>query len=255
MVNQPEDPEAKRKELINQAVVLLNNGVDPKIVGQILSGSTQIPVPVAAAPGADGGAMGILKTLVDSLLVNQKSAEVEAVRVQMKALEDKIAATAKGGADHDRPPPAPPPTPEQVIQAATGLVKGLYGSFEQMGLIQSGATAGQSIEHLKEEHRHKEEMEKLGADREHKQSLAEIAGEIPERFGEGYARHLEQAGAAGAAAGEGGDAGGLRTFRCVNDKCGAPVVVTPESGDIVFCGKCGQAHKKVKEEKGAQGNA
>jgi hypothetical protein len=254
VVNQPEDPEAKRKELINQAVVLLNNGVDPKIVGQILSGSTQIPITIPAAPGADGGALGILKTLVDSLLVNQKSAEVEVVKVQLKALEDKIA--AKGTAPATPAPAAPPLSPAEVVQQSTAIVRGLHESWTHLGLIPSGAPAGQSIEELKEANRHKEKMEELGADREHKEALAEIAGDIPGRIGEGYAKHMMQQ--AGKGGGTGGGAGvgadGLQTFKCVNPKCGAPVVVPREHGAIVFCGACGLAHKDLDKEKGAQGN-
>lgn len=252
VVNQPEDPEAKRKELINQAVVLLNNGVDPKIVGQMLSGSTQIPLTVAAAPGGDGGAMGILKTLVDSLIANKSSAEVEGLKVQLKALDDKIAATAKGAGDHDRPAPTPPPSSVQVVKEATGMVRDVYGAFADMGLIPSGPPPGQSIENLKEEHRHKEKMEELAVDKEHKERLGDIAADFVPRIGEGYAKHMmEQAGEGGGAGAPG--AGGIEIAKCDNPKCGAPFAIPAEHGEIVFCGNCGQAHK-WKEKQSAQSN-
>jgi hypothetical protein len=224
----PEDAEAKRKEVIENAIILLNNGVDPRIVGQILSGQNSMPF---AMPQASSDKDGLLEKLVLKMLDEKKSAELEAIKSKIEALVDKV--DKQGGG-------AKPLSPAQAAAEYAHGVNATFEAFSHLGLVRQPQT-GQGIESLKEEHRHKEEMQRLDADRAHKEKLGEIAAEIPERIGiglsRGFAREPE------------GDMG-MESFKC--EKCHATIYVPPEAGDTVSCGRCGQTYSRKKEKVGQQ---
>jgi len=220
--SKPEDAEAKKKEVIENAIILLSNGVDPRIVGQILSGSNSMPF---AMPQASSDKDGLLEKLVLKMLDEKKSAEMEAIKSKIEALVDKMEKQES--------------KPQSAAQMAADYAHGVNATFEafsHLGLVRQPQT-GQGIESLKEENRHKEEMQRLDADRAHKEKLGEIAAEIPERIGiglsRGFAREPE------------GDEG-MESFPC--KKCHAKIYVPPEAGDTVSCGRCGQTYSRKKDK-------
>ena len=224
----PDDADAKRKEVIENAIILLNNGVDPRIVGHILSGSNSVPF---ALPQAGSGKDELLEKLVMQMLADRKSAEMEAIKSKIEALVDKVDKQGSG---------TKPLSPAQAAAEYAHGVNATFEAFSHLGLVRQPQT-GQSIEMAKEENRHKEEMERLNADRAHKEKLGEIAAEIPERIGIGLSRSFTRE--------PEGDMG-MESFKC--EKCHTTIYVPPEAGNTVSCGRCGQTYKRGKGEKVGQ---
>lgn len=236
-MNQPEGhtPQGDNKERITtMAVQLLNAGVDPKVVGSILSGSTPVTI-----QGNGGGGQGItfdsILTLVDRIMEKKGTGEQETVVSYLKERLDKVE-TSKSQTQ------AVPPldTVAEAQRMAQG-VKTMFEVWKDMGLIPPAgrvtAAPGSDIESLKETHRHEEAMEGFKIDREHKNKLADVASSIPERIGKGIAKDLR-----GGSSEEGGAVTGMESFLC--SECKHTIYIPPDAGDTLHCGHCGQAYKR-----------
>jgi len=97
------------------------------------------------------------------------------------------------------------------------------------------SATGESLEIVKEKNRHEEKLEEIKGDKEYKQSITEIASEIPERIGRGVAGQLR-------GEGEGSVAAGLEHVLC--EDCGTKIYITPETGNTLTCPKCKATYQK-----------
>lgn len=228
----------KTKEIISQAVILLNSGVDPKVVGQILSGTT--PLTVAIPGGAAGGGgitfqdiKGILDTFLEVKSDKNKDSVIADLREKVAKLESK-----------GNTPPAAPLDPISYAKQSADAVSTMFQAWKDMGLIKEPAPSSgkNSVEEMRESHRHEERMEAIKADKEHKGEMRKIAAEIPRRIGRGVAQHIRE--------GEDGDservaAGDIESIKC--GACGKNILVPPDVGDTLICPHCGAKYQKKKE--------
>ena len=123
-------------------------------------------------------------------------------------------------------------------------VKSMYESWKTIGLIKEPETPiyeGEPLEVVKEKHRHDEKIEELKADREYKQELTKIASELPERVGRGIGGQISEE---EESRGHSGD-GGLESFICPEEGCGARIYITPETGGQVTCPKCKSIYSRT----------
>lgn len=121
-------------------------------------------------------------------------------------------------------------------------VKELYTTFQGLGLIQTGG-GGESIETLKEKHRHDEKMHELGTERNYKEGIVTALGDIVERAGRGAAhQYLEEGGAEEPAGAK------LDYFTCTEkleggQLCGATISMPPGAPQFT-CPKCNALYGK-----------
>jgi len=120
------------------------------------------------------------------------------------------------------------PLKEQVAEAKSLL--------EGLGL--SIGIPGESLELIKEKHHHEERMGDIKANREHNEALTNIASEIPERIGHGFAKQFSEEEGSG-----GGGGGQLETFECPDCHTKVP---TPPGISQVTCPQCGGIFQKGK---------
>ncbi len=109
----------------------------------------------------------------------------------------------------------------------------LTESFKAAGLIKETPATGESMESLKEKHRHEERLEELKETREHHEKITSIAGDAFENIGRGLASQVMEGGTE-EASGEGSQ---LEYFLCPEEGCGTKIPVTPET-KAVTCPKC-----------------
>lgn len=224
------EEEARRQQLLTSAKALIESGMEPSQVGQMLLGLT----PTGTAPAAAQG-MGVDDVLkIVNLVVGKK--ETDELKTLIAHLSKTVDDLAKGGGG--KAEIAKPPTPMEYAKQQVDYIDAL----KKLGLIPEKppvvTDTGESLEVVKERHRHDEKMDEIKADRAYKQDLTNIATEIPERIGRGIAGEL--------ATGEGeGGGGGLETLECTD--CHFKIPITPETGDKVTCPKCEAVYSRKKE--------
>lgn len=227
---------ARREQLTTQAVTLLTQGVDPKIVGQILSGSTPVSV---SMPQGGGISMEWITGMMHDMMEARHEAELAKIEAAFRTEMAEVRAELKSGRGNGQSPPDP------LTQArnAAEFTKTLYDAWKEMGLIKEPVirAPGTSIDELRESHRHDERMEELKIDRRHKESLAEIAADIPVRIGKGVADHLRENNP-GKSNPKHESEPEMEILTC--EDCNSKIYVPPEAGDTVTCGKCGAQYKR-----------
>jgi len=247
----PQTPERGKEWLVEVAQGLLTKNVDPNIVGRTLdyllgiSGSPGVPI---GLPGAPAPAQGITFSDVKEIFrMGQESTAKSdpAIANILDRLSLKVEALEKTALT--RPAPAP--------EKRTVIVVKSDGTFEEVELgkpiiIQpKPASDRKSIEEIKEENRHAEEVAKLEADKEYKNSVAHTLASIPEKIGRGLAGQVAEGGgeetAAPAAANRTIE---LEPFTCKNEECGK-VTPIPKNATKFTCPHCGSIYER-QEEKG-----
>lgn len=232
--------EEEKKKIIDDigtnAKFLLDKGVDPKTVGQYLIGAMGQSVggsitigPLGQPPGQQGITFNDVKALVQMLNENRPSSELKEV---LEGLKSSVTALAA-----NKPQPL---DPIQMGRQYAQFWKALRDEGTQMGFFKEppaggGGDTGESTETLREKYRHEEKMEELKADREHKERLADIASEIPERIGKGIADQALEGGNGQ------GESAGLEEFECEDCKTKIPI---PHEATQVTCPKCKSIFKR-----------
>lgn len=218
-----------REEISATAMTLLEKGVDPKIVGQYILGSTPItPITVSggAAP-AQGLTIKDVKEIMGMATENKGGNELEGVLEKL---------TAKVEAIGSRQPPDPIALAQQQAQA----IGATYEALKTLGIIKEPEVrteGGEPLEVVRERNRHAERMEEVKADREYKGKITEIASSIPERIGQGMSGQLGGEDSSGSG-------GELEYLICPEEGCGAKIYITPETGSQVKCQKCGSIYTR-----------
>ena len=122
--------------------------------------------------------------------------------------------------------------------ASAKRVKEMFDTFRSLGMIPEASSGGESLETVKETHRHEEKMEELGTEKEYKRDLTKIASEIPERIGQGIGSDIMEGEGEGESSGE-----SLEYFGCTEEGCDFKIPITPETKQIT-CPKCGAIYQK-----------
>ncbi len=229
-----------KQEMIGNSLVLLERGVDPDVVARYIIGSQGAAYPVNFGGGQQGLTINDIKTIVD--MVKGSGGLDPQVAEVIRSLKEKV----------DSLKPAGNNAPVNPIDAAmTGVkaINDLVNSFVEAGLVvrPGNGHEGESIDEIREKNRHDERMVELDNDKDYKSNMADIASQIPERIGRGLAADMRHRGGQG-----GGKGGVLDSFPC--EKCGAKILVTPETGNRVKCGNCGMVYERgeTSEEKTSQ---
>lgn len=231
-----EEEEARQREkLMASAKSLIDSGLDPKQVGQMLLGLPSI----SGAPPTPAQGMGFDEVMkMVTFIVGKK--EADELKVIIASLDKKIDEMVKNPPHKDEPPKSIDPVTFAKQQAET--LRLYHATLDEMGLIpkpEPRTSDGKSLDVVKEEHRHDERMDEIKSEREYKQELTKIAADIPERIGRGVGSQLTEG-----SSGSGGGGGGLEYLTCQEEGCGIKIYITPETGSQVECPKCGSIYSR-----------
>lgn len=236
-----EEERRLRDEISATAITLLGKGVDPKIVGQYILGSTPVtPIAISGGMAAPPGlTLDDVKTIMDMATGNKGESELKGVLERL---------TAKVEAIGNRQPPDPIALAQQQAQA----IGATYEALKTLGIIKEPkepevrTEGGESIEVVKEKHRHEEKMEEVRADREYKKEITSIASGTFERIGRGAAHEIlsgkEESGSSGG--------GELEYIICPEEGCGQKIYITPETQNQLTCPKCGSIFTRTSTTEG-----
>lgn len=231
------DEKAKvKQEIVAQAVLLLEGGVSPDVVGQYLVGSGTPAVPINLG---GGGGQGITMADVMSILSwaeGKKGTSSELEKI-LEKLTDKVAALERG--ENKQPPP-----PSVTWLYRKGKLEKIEGGAPVV--IEEEATtpsiSGEPLNVVQEKNRHEEKMEEIKGNKEYHEKITDIAGSAFENIGRGLASQvMEDAGAEGAV-----ESGKLEYFICPEPNCGTKIPITPETQQIT-CPKCKGIYTKKTE--------
>lgn len=232
------EEEAKlRDQISTTATMLLEKNVDPKIVGQYILGSTPVtPITVSGGmPTQQGFSFDDVKKIWDMATENKGSGELKGVLENLTTLTAEVKAL-KDSNRHD------PLDPITFAKQQAEQTRAYYETLKSLGMIkesESSTYEGEPLEVVKEKHRHEEKIEEIHTDREYKQEVTKIAGDIPERIGRGIAGQFGEEGE-----GKGSSGGGLEYITCQEEGCGQKIYITPDTGPQVTCPKCGSIYTR-----------
>jgi len=238
----------QRRQLMETGKALLDAGIDPKQVGQILLGLN---------PSASGGqqilASGSGVTMQDvfdygdRLMTATKRSEADdAVTRLEKTVNDLSRQLAEErvlrtlGANKGQAPVQI--NPATYAREQLEALKSFADTIIDLGLAQKPGTGNtnaqdKSIEELKETHRHEEKMQQLRIDEDKSKGQIEVLSSIPERLGRGWANQMRDNGGI-----ESNKNDGFEHIKC--ERCGADVIITPTTGQRVTCAKCGLVYER-----------
>ncbi len=247
----PESGQGRGKEwLVDMAEGLLKRGLDPSVVGRTvdyLLGQGQSPQ--IGLPGAVAPAGGISFTDMKELFkMGQESNKTDSTLTDiLKKLTDKIDTVERIAAS--RPP----------AEKRTAFIVGQDGSLQEVPLdrpillqtkpIDAGV---KTIEMLKEENRHAEEIQRLSIDKEHKNSIAQTLASIPEKIGKGLASQVMEDGGGEETVAISSGRTEMESFQCPECKTEFSI---PAGALQITCPNCKQAdgsptvYKRDKKEK------
>lgn len=245
-VTQIADPTVEvQKKIVDQCVYLLNQGVDPKVVGQLLQG---MPTNAGSAllPGSTSQGASIkdltsaMRDMFEMVETRKPKDDGGLTRVldrldrftdDLKGLREEVADVKAGRyARQENVSPA------DALKQQIDLLKTAREMATEMGWVKQEATAtGEPIDIVREKNRHAEKMKEIDVDSEHKERIGNIIAEIPERIGKGITSQLMTEG------GEESGTGGLPTYPCT---CGHKIVIPPGAPDAIKCSKCGAVYTK-----------
>jgi len=147
----------------------------------------------------DTGILGVLKFMKDEgMMGNGGNKEGDPITAQLiqKAIDHTYGDNAGKSPEMETLRAELKDLREQVKQASDPLaaakkVREMYEGFAEAGLITKG-NEGRPLEEIKEENRHKEEMEKQKADRDYKDKQIDVLSKIPKSIGQGLAGRIQE---------------------------------------------------------------
>lgn len=228
------EQEAKRREqLTTSAIALINSGMEPAQVGQMLMG---LPVIQAGSPGlpvTQGLTLKDVQTIVGWVTERKEADEIKSL---LKDLSDKVNIIERGGGagkKEEAKPLDPISFARQQAEAVKAWNEALQTLMPKSPPVNE---RGETLEVVREKHRHEEKMEEIKGDKDYKNELVKVASEIPERIGAGMAGHFSS---------EGGEesGSGLEYITCAEEGCGIKIYA-PADAMQVTCPKCGAIYSK-----------
>ena len=240
-----EDRELTKTNIAANALLLLDKGLDPKIVGQYLIGSQtgSIPVGFGSAPGGQAGLTMADITAIFTLAKGEKGTdpELKAILAQLTnkvtELESKVANAAV-----QQPKTAwvvhPDGTKEEIKPGEPIVIKALP------------VNTGENIELTKEQNRHAEEVEKIKNEKDYKDKIAGTVASLPEKIGAGLAASLvdaEQPPGKSAARTAPADST-IKHLKCEVEGCGYDIPYAANALEVT-CPKCKMVYQRTPEKK------
>lgn len=234
MVGEKLEPTLQEK-IAATAVFLLEKGVDPKVVGDYLTGSrTTTPI---ALPGMGGTQQGLTIADLTSIinLINQNKPDDGVVEL-LKTMKEEIKQALKPTSSLD---------PLQQIEQSVSLVKRL----KDVGIFSSPTptVSGESLEVVKERNRHDEKMEEISTDRDYKEKLVAVVEEIPVSLGKGWAAESASRQGQGGPPSSTPEKQSVSSFQCHNPNCKATIFIPPNPPPQLKCAKCGMIYQQQEQ--------
>lgn len=231
-----EDEAKRREQLTTSAIALINSGMEPAQVGQMLMGLPVMQPGMPGLPVAQGMTLKDVQTIVGWITERKEADEIKSL---IKDLSDKISVIERGGTagKKDETKPIDPITfARQQAEAVKAWNEALR---ELMPKSPPTAERGEPIEVVKERNRHEEKMEEIKGDTKYKNELIKVASEIPERIGAGWAGQFSSED-------KGEPNSGLEYIVCSEEDCGARIYA-PADADNLTCPKCGAVYSRRPE--------
>ncbi len=222
---------AERERLMTQAKMLIDSGMAPQQVGQMLMG---LPV---TAPGTVAPIQGLTVAdalkIVDLVVERKNEGELKALVV---SLQREIDTLKRGGGGGTSTPQSPLAYAKEQAEATKAWIEALKAQGVPIGEAARGG-GGESIESQREKYRHEERMHELGTERTYKESIATSLGDVVERVGRGAAHQFLDEGGTEEPAGA-----ALAYFDCTEkleggEPCGTRIQIPPGATKFT-CPKC-----------------
>lgn len=239
------DREMTKTNIAANALLLLEKGLDPKIVGQYLIGSQTGNIPINLG-GGGGGQQGLTMADVTSIFTLAKGEkgtdpELKAILAKLtdkvNDLETKIANAA-----------AQPATKKAWVIHPDGT-KEEFESGEPIIIKPAPAAGGESIEVIKERNRHDEELEKIKTERDYKKTVGDTLATLPEKIGAGLANaFVETEGSPTPQSPQIKGAESVMYYTCATEGCGYKIPYAPTALSIT-CPKCKMKYDRTVEQK------
>ena len=227
----------QREQLTNSARALLDSGMEPKQVGQMLLGLPSAGGAVTM-PAQGMGFEEVMK-LVTFVVGKREADELKGI---IASLDKKIEELSKNPPRREETRQLDPMT---FAKQQAETLKIYHSTLDDLGMIPKQGpvtSSGEPIEIVKEKNRHAEKMEEIKADKEYKTNITEIAAEIPERIGRGIAGQLSESEEEEEEHHSNGS--GLEHIICATEDCETKIYITPQTGSQVECPKCGAIYQR-----------
>jgi len=221
-----------RKQVIDAAKGMLEYGVDPAVVGQMMLGLPPVGnsglaamMPMSTKGGTTVDDVVKIVNLVTDRKGGGGGVDVEKLLEQMdKRFEQVIKAISSSSTD-------PVAYAKRQGQAFAAYME----AFDSLSSMRGGNNKP-DISEIKEKNRHEERMQELTTEKEHRGKLIGLAESIPKKIGEGVAeRYLS--GSSGVT-----DDDGIQKFKCTD--CGKDILVPNANADSITCASCGAIFKR-----------
>ena len=193
----------KRERLLNAARALIDSGTDPNVIARMM---LQLPgeQPNVQAPREPTSILDLtealknLNDIADSRAPKNDGNErimdlIREMREEAKETRGLVTKLLTEGVGNKQPHIDPLVAAKNQALAMNEMSAAMLEFAKAQGWRGPGETGGdkrKTVEELKEEHRHTEEMAKLGNDKEYKTSMAETLGDITERVGMGIGKQI-----------------------------------------------------------------
>ena len=228
--------EEERQKMTAQAVTLLNAGVDPRIVGQILAGSTPIAPITMSQPSHNGDVtMKMIRELVVLITGVKRDAELEHLKDKLDRLDQdwKDERSNKKSERGNIVTIDPLRTASDAAQSV-GL---LYKTFKDIGLVREPAPAtGTDLEVVKETHRHNERIREIDLQEARKSDRADLITSGIEKVSKVMADAIRARGESSSPT-----KSNIQMFKCA---CGADLASIPEATEIT-CPRCSNVYART----------
>jgi DNA-directed RNA polymerase subunit M/transcription elongation factor TFIIS len=184
------EPARGKEWLLDYTTGLLSKGMDPiqvgRLVDYLIGGNSYLPAVGLPGAGAPAGGLTFDNVIALANMLKENNNKTDpTLNALLTKLTEKIEAVEKVAAARS--------TAQPEKRTAYIVIKGVIEeiSMDRPILIEPENDAGaKSIEMVKEENRHAEEIERLKTDKEHKNSIANTLASIPEKIGRGLAGEI-----------------------------------------------------------------
>ena len=236
--------EEERQKLTTQAVTLLNAGVDPRTVGQILAGSTPITPITMAQPSHNGDSMmKMVKDLVVLITGVKRDAEIERMKEKLDKLDqdlkdERLGKKRQSENGHGNVVTINPLKQASEAAQSVGL---LYQTFRDIGLVREPTPAtGTNLEVVKETHRHNERIREIELEEVRKGDKADIITSGIEKLGKVMADVIKTRAESPTSGESVNTKPQVQMFKCT---CGADLAAIPEATEIT-CPRCSNVYAR-----------
>lgn len=238
------DDEEKQK-LSLQAVTLLNSGVDPRIVGQILAGSNPITTMSAPQPVNNNGEWmtRTVKDLVTIITGVKRDSEIEHMKDKLAKLEQdlKDERMGKKRQSENGNNGVVVVNPLKQASEAAASVGMLYQTFRDIGLVREPVSIpGTNLEVVRETHRHAERIREIDLEDARKGEKADMFTSGIEKVGKVVADAIRTRTPVASHETQKTQETQVQMFKCA---CGADLAAIPEASEIT-CPRCSNVYAR-----------